>query len=312
MYILETKPYHAARSLDDRSLVETIKALQFHLNSNNSSHTTQWVKANKAFCTRLLVCCGKEFKYRHGAERPDIPPMPKRTNSPRTGEDGVTSFATWVFRERLHYMEGIKSRKRYWTNRRPPRWYTKQKTRLIKQPETATEGSYHKSMAKYDITRLAFSGRRDPMPKPQLRAVKDAFQILDPISVHHGCCVGADEQVHTYCLGGYRIIHPKTYEIITEYPRIIGYPPTSKELRMFIIPDQFKKLHPPASYHERNRHLVDNAEFLVAAPASMSEKKSPGTWYTINYARTKNIPVLIVTPEGRFSYEDGMDKPQEK
>ena len=50
------------------------------------------------------------------------------------------------------------------------------------------------------------------------------------------------------------------------------------------------------SYLARNRYMVDNADFLLAVYDD--ERNLPsGTMHTVNYARKKNLPIVLIHPD---------------
>ena len=103
--------------------------------------------------------------------------------------------------------------------------------------------------------------------------------------VHHGDCVGADEEAHytvKQALGTYVVVHP----------------PKSKEKQAFCEGDEHRE---PKGYLERDGCIVDETECLVATPKTMSSERG-GTWYTINYAKMHKKPVYVITPNGSIEF----------
>jgi hypothetical protein len=118
---------------------------------------------------------------------------------------------------------------------------------------------------------------------PRGSHVDEHFELV----LHHGDCVGADEDVHQMirrCLPTYRItIHP----------------PTDEKKRAFMKGDITFPTH---DYLTRNRMIVLSSDVLLAAPGSEEVLRS-GTWFTIRYARERKIPIIIVLPHGSVSRE---------
>jgi len=102
-----------------------------------------------------------------------------------------------------------------------------------------------------------------------------------PAEFHHGDCVGADKQAH-YIVSNWNI-------------RTIGHPPSSFSLRAWCECDERREFK---DYHARDRDIVDETDYLIAAPKSAAEEQRSGTWYTIRYARLKGKPVFIILPDG--------------
>ncbi|KAA9157959.1 hypothetical protein FPZ12_024050 [Amycolatopsis acidicola] len=47
-----------------------------------------------------------------------------------------------------------------------------------------------------------------------------------------------------------------------------------------------------ATYHARNRWMVDHSDFVIGFPRGT--EPTSGTWYTVNYAADQNKPRLVV------------------
>jgi hypothetical protein len=145
---------------------------------------------------------------------------------------------------------------------------------------------------------------------------------------HHGDCVGADAEMHEFCLGSASL----------GMSRIVIHPPVDEEHRAFCGPrttcycthgksrhrdgaycwggggtcgckqyeqreDQVIVL-PAKTHFARNRDIVDAVQFLIAAPYNNWEENVGGTWYTINYARKKGLWLAIVWPNGKVTEEN--------
>lgn len=130
------------------------------------------------------------------------------------------------------------------------------------------------------INSLAFTGTREGMTQPQLSFIaKIVTVVYIPDEVHHGDCIGADEQFHIIC-------RQATDALIHIWP------PLNPKYRAYCIGDN---LHGPMGYLERDRAIVDSSVLLLAAPINNTRS---GTWYTINYAESKHKPIIIVFPDG--------------
>jgi len=98
---------------------------------------------------------------------------------------------------------------------------------------------------------------------------------------HEGDCIGSDAQAaHGARLAGFRII---------------GHPPTNDSKRAFFPADEWRTPYP---YLERNRHIVDAAQEMIATPGEFEEQLRSGTWSTIRYARRVRKPVWVILPDG--------------
>lgn len=104
--------------------------------------------------------------------------------------------------------------------------------------------------------------------------------------VHHGGCVGSDKQFHDMCLAlGLKIIvHP-------------GYStrnPGDKRYRAELEGNYSEMSARP--YYSRNRDIVRTCDVLIATPREAEGSGNGGTWYTIEYAKGLNKPVITFLP----------------
>ena len=132
---------------------------------------------------------------------------------------------------------------------------------------------------------LGMTGTRNPISYEQYvwlhLMVSEECDVL-----HHGACVGADEESHDAAVayGQDIIVHPPTNE------------------RLMMAREKWRTplvaaVMPAKDYLDRNRDIVDASEKLIALPDG-PERRGSGTWYTINYAVRKGKPVSICYPDG--------------
>lgn len=134
------------------------------------------------------------------------------------------------------------------------------------------------------MTHIGFSGTRRYLKAAQKASLEEVLASLrrdDARWLHHGDCVGADEQSHVYGLK-------------LDY-RIWVHPPIKSKHRAFC--EGWSEICPPDEYLTRNQCIVNKVMLLVAAPNS-SYRPHSGTWYTINLAMDRGIPIKIVMPSG--------------
>lgn len=140
--------------------------------------------------------------------------------------------------------------------------------------------------------RIGFTGTRLGMSDEQKEVIGDALEYaLEITDVHHGVCVGADEQFHSLAL---ELGIP-----------IIGHPPSDVVYLANIPPEEFEFQHEPKRYLVRNREMVDECDFIYAAPKEYEEVLRSGTWATVRYTISKEKPVGIVYPDGRLEVKTG-------
>lgn len=131
---------------------------------------------------------------------------------------------------------------------------------------------------------IGFTGSRDGVTEHQRRWM---FHFLskaeDSTIVHHGDCVGADEEFHN-CARERGL-------------RIMLHPPNNNAARAFCKGDYEM---PPLPYIQRNHAIVEASIHMLAIPSSHEVLRS-GTWATVRYARKLKRPLFIVYPDGEIS-----------
>lgn len=136
------------------------------------------------------------------------------------------------------------------------------------------------------MTTIGFTGTQKGMTVAQVRSVRLLLFKRRVDEVHHGMCIGADEQFHRLCAGA-RI-------------PIIGHPPINTSKMMQFDPFQFKQILEPREYLVRNHNIVDTVQLMIATPKGFDEeRRGSGTWATIRYTRKiKSKVLIIVWPDG--------------
>lgn len=98
--------------------------------------------------------------------------------------------------------------------------------------------------------------------------------------IHHGDCVGVDEEVCDIArLNGLRTV---------------CHPPEDETLRAFTDNDIF---HAAKPYFARNRNIVNDCDILLVFPYESSHQYRGGTWYTHDYALKVGKTVKVFWPE---------------
>lgn len=133
-----------------------------------------------------------------------------------------------------------------------------------------------------DVVHVGFTGTRKGMSRGQrdalltfLKGANQSRKFLGAV-LHHGDCVGADAEANEVAdsLGMCTVIHP----------------PENPKHRAWCEADEYRYRKP---YLERNRDIVDECDFLVAAPGGKERRRS-GTWATVRYARKQGKQVVIL------------------
>lgn len=140
------------------------------------------------------------------------------------------------------------------------------------------------------VSSLGFTGTRKGMTQPQYIMVSQILADLKPLEVHHGDCVGADEQFHDMA---FNLIINDTR------PQIIIHPSTH-HLRAHKDGDEVFDEKPPL---ERNRDIVAASAVMIAAPPPKTDHSRGGTWYTINTAIRVKVPIVIVYSDGMYEWK---------
>ncbi len=127
---------------------------------------------------------------------------------------------------------------------------------------------------------FGFTGNRYGLSEIQ---IKEILNLLEnekgEIEVHHGDCVGSDEQFHKLCEKNPKI-------------KIVIHPPSDDKLRAFCKSEYITE---PKPYLKRNSDIIKSCEVLIACPLNEKEMLRSGTWSTIRKARKqkKEIHILV-------------------
>jgi hypothetical protein len=119
------------------------------------------------------------------------------------------------------------------------------------------------------------------------------FMKAAKVTLHHGDCIGADADAHDIAQEEYG--HD-----------IVIHPPVKDEHRAWRswsdVPYRGTvEIKTQKTHFARNRDIVDESSILLATPYTMQEEDRGGTWYTINYAKKKGKPYVVIWPDGRMT-----------
>lgn len=131
---------------------------------------------------------------------------------------------------------------------------------------------------------VGFTGTQRGMTPHQMAVVRDILRTLGGGEFHHGDCIGADSQAHDIALdcGYLPILHP---------------PNDPKKRAWREVPSHLMRSE--RAYLVRNRHIVDETKWLIAAPGEPEEQLRSGTWSTVRYAKRRGKKIALVLPNGR-------------
>ena len=130
---------------------------------------------------------------------------------------------------------------------------------------------------------IGFTGTRRGMTEFQKQSLEDKLRQMkrDFVWFHHGSCLGSDLEAH-------RIARQLGYKIAL-------HPPADKYCAAELRSDS-DYVYFDAEYLTRDREIVNQSTFLIAAPKKMIEERRSGTWFTVRYARSvgKHVHILAV------------------
>jgi len=130
--------------------------------------------------------------------------------------------------------------------------------------------------------RMGVTATRKGLSEPQKIWLVKFLENNTAISLHHGDCIGGDNEVAT---------------LFAEYGTyIIAHPGNSGNRRANCTVNN--RVYPPLENLVRNRVIVDSCDLLLGFPLSLDETERSGTWYTIRYAKKRKVRVIIVGPNG--------------
>jgi hypothetical protein len=126
---------------------------------------------------------------------------------------------------------------------------------------------------------VGFTGTQIGMSPFQMEKFLTVFSFLLPTVLHHGMCIGSDEEVE-------EMVHRCFPHVI-----VYGHPPINKsKMSTKCRPHHILQAR---EYLARNKKIVDRSEALIAAPKGPEELRS-GTWATIRYAKKQGISVSVL------------------
>jgi hypothetical protein len=143
------------------------------------------------------------------------------------------------------------------------------------------------------MTHIGFTGTRYGMSEAQQAAVlallvheiEVANLSISVVTLHHGCCEGADKQFHA--IGK------------QQGTRIVGHPMIGTQWQATHLYVECDELRTPKQPLVRNGDIVEESRrAMIAAPFEDVAQDRGGTWATIRMARKAKRPLAIVWRSG--------------
>ena len=131
--------------------------------------------------------------------------------------------------------------------------------------------------------KVGFTGTREGMSDRQKRALSELLRCLNIEQLHHGACVGADQECVLTCKA-----------VGASWIAIYAWPCDIESMVSDVAVKLSDKVMAPVKPLDRNQDIVMCSDLLIAAPRTAQEQQRSGTWATIRYARKAGIPVIIL------------------
>jgi len=148
------------------------------------------------------------------------------------------------------------------------------------------------------VTSLGFTGTQGGLTSAQRESLQTTLTKIhenDVFEYHHGDCIGADAEFDELVrlienTGSTIHIHPPT-----DNSRVANCQNRSPGTRQI-------RVHAPKPYLKRNTDIVNDSHMLIACPKEFVEVLRSGTWSTIRRANKRNLPVIIIFPNGTLEF----------
>lgn len=139
---------------------------------------------------------------------------------------------------------------------------------------------------------VGVTATRNGLTRAQWSGGRSVLSALGITELHHGCCLGGDEDFA-------EMIETNYGSIVQQ----VGHPSNLKAQTSAKAVACCCELHDAKPPLERNHDIVDAVEVMVAAPATMAEQQRSGTWATIRYGRKVGRRIIIIWPDGTTTQE---------
>lgn len=132
-----------------------------------------------------------------------------------------------------------------------------------------------------------FTGTRAGMTFVQKRVIEYTFRLGAPSVVRHGGAFGADTEMHMIV---------KEMDVATFFDVWPARDDRAKYYKDMRRPNVH--VQPIMDPLTRNEEIVKRSKILIGTPHTQREEQRSGTWQTIRKARDREMPILIVWPNG--------------
>lgn len=126
-----------------------------------------------------------------------------------------------------------------------------------------------------------FTGTQRGMTAYQIKEILQVFPPLNILELHHGCCIGADVQMHKLVRQHFPTV------------KIIGHPSNIEDKTDWLTLADCDEKNPSAPPLTRNMWMVDMSYHVIAAPFQKKNTQRSGTWSTIRYAVRQHGPARV-------------------
>jgi len=134
--------------------------------------------------------------------------------------------------------------------------------------------------------KVSFTGTREGMTDEQKKTFAKLLKKLNCTLFIHGDCKGADTHAHNIV---------KKYGLDSENIHI-----RPCNLKKWRANCNGKVIEKPKDPLKRNKEIVADGEILIGTPPTEYELYMGGTWYTLHYAKEKELPYIIIWPSGKY------------
>jgi len=143
--------------------------------------------------------------------------------------------------------------------------------------------------------KVGFTGTQTGITPPQFDLLVEVLQELHEVTeAHHGDCIGADREFSV-------IVEALRYDGKLPSAQLHSHPPEDSKKRAFT---RYQESYPEKPFLVRNQDIVNATDLLIACPKGQHEEQRSGTWATVRYARKQKGVIVILWPDGKYTYEE--------